>query len=470
MECVTLSEYKMQALATPTALRLSELTQQIQQAIEGPLGNRNFWVIADVTNHTFKKETGYHYFELVEKDGNTSRMLARINARAWGSAAVHLSNFEEATGQKFKNDIRVLVSVSVQYHPTFGLQLKLLDIDTSFTLGQFEQQRKATLAKLLRENTEFIRKEGDLYITRNNRLSLSKVIQRIAVVSSDTSAGYQDFKHTLDHNGFNYGFEIDNYFTKVQGEANAKPFLARMIEIFNSGKDYDAVVIIRGGGSQTDFLIFDNYELSRAIAKFPIPVITGIGHQKNETIVDLMAHTSTKTPTKVAELIIAHNRKFEESILHLQKLILIKTQQLFLVHSKALNDLKSSLTRDVLNLINSRHRTMLSLSGMFTGRPKTVLSNKRKDLDHLVGDLKVYQRIYFANKRGYLAHYQSVVNLMSPQNILNKGFAILKVNGQIINTAKNLNPGDELDIHLAASEIKTIVRSKEQKNGDQSYL
>lgn len=450
--------------SNPAAIRLSELTFQLRQAIDGVFGNRTFWVIADVTSHTYKAQSNYHYFELVEKDRASTKILSKIAGRAWGNASVNISNFEHATGQKFKNDINVLVQVSVQYNPAFGLQLNLLDIDTNFTLGLFEQQRKETLERLLRENPDFIQKTGDRFFTRNNGLLLNKVLQHIAVISSATSAGYQDFKHTLENNAFGYCFQIDDYFSLVQGETNAKQFLAKIVEVFQSGKPYDALVIIRGGGAQTDFLIFDNYDLSRAIAKFPIPVITGIGHQKNETIADLMAHTATKTPTKAAELLIAHNRAFEESILGLQKMTLIKTYQLINYHKDRLAHLHQVTISTTRNLLHEQHRDIMNLSRLVLTNPRIIISNRQKDLGNIMNNIQSYNRIYFANKRGYIGHFQSVVRLMSPQNILNKGFAILKINDRIVSNADDMAAGTELTVRLAATEIKTIVTTKSTIN------
>lgn len=455
--------------SNPAAIRLSELTSQIREAIDGVFGNRTFWVIADVTSHTYKAQSNYHYFELVEKDKSSSKILTRIAGRAWGNAAINISNFEQATGQKFKNDINVLVQVSVQYNPAFGLQLNLVDIDTNFTLGLFEQQRKETLERLLRENPDFIQLAGTQYITRNNCLSLNKVLQHIAVISSATSAGYQDFRHTLDHNAFGYRFQIDDYFTLVQGETNAKQFLAKIVEVFQSGKTYDALVIIRGGGAQTDFLIFDNYELSRAIAKFPIPVITGIGHQKNETIADLMAHTATKTPTKAAELIIAHNRIFEESLLSLQNVVLIKTYQLINYHKDRLTHINQVTISTARNLLHEQHRNIMNLSRLVLTNPRIIISNRQKDLSNAISNIQSYNRMYFANKRGYIGHFQSVVRLMSPQNILNKGFAILKVNGRIAANADAIEVGTELTVRLASAEINTTVTSKSILNGNDEF-
>jgi len=449
----------------PAAIRLSALTKQIQQVIDGVFGLQTFWIIADITNHTYKSQGNYHYFELVEKEQSSSKIVARIAGRAWGNACVHISNFERTTGQQFKNDINVLIQVAVQYSTAFGLQLNLLDIDTNFTLGLFEQQRKYTIARLLAENPGFIQLSGTQFITRNNQLPLSRVIQRIAVISSATSAGYQDFRHTLDHNSFGYRFEVDDYFSMVQGESNAKQFLARLIEVFESDRKYDALFIIRGGGSQTDFLIFDNYELSRAIAKFPIPVITGIGHQKNETIADLMAHTATKTPTKAAELILAHNRAFEELLIGIQKMMLIKTFQLINHYKDRLAHLNQVTIHTTRNLLHEHHRSILQLSGLVLTNPRIIISNKRKDLSNLTGNIHAYSRMYFTNKRGYIGHFKSVVRLMSPQNILNKGFAILKVNGKIVSDTATIETGTLLTIATANAEIKTIVESKNEIDG-----
>ncbi|WP_208603002.1 exodeoxyribonuclease VII large subunit [Pedobacter steynii] len=445
---------------TIPSIKLSELTGQIQQVIDGFFGHKTFWIIADITNYTYKPQSNYHYFDLVEKDKSAAKILAKVAGRAWGNASINISNFEKATGQKFKNDINVLIQVSVQYNPSFGLQLNVLDIDTNFTLGLFEQQRKETLEKLLRENQAFIKRAGDGYLTRNSGLVLNQVIQRIAVISSDTSAGFQDFKHTLQHNPFGYQFDVDDYFALVQGDGNAKQFLARLIEVYESQKPYDALVIIRGGGAQTDFLIFDNYELNRAIAKFPIPIITGIGHQKNETIADLMAHTSTKTPTKAAEFIIAHNRAFEDNLIGIQKMILIKSYQMINHHKDRLVRLNQITINTTRNLLHDHHKNIINLSGVMLTNPRIIISNKRKDLSNLMQNLQSYSKMYFLNKGAHIAHFQSVMRIMSPQNILNKGFAILKVDGKITGNPDQIEPGAELTVRLANVEIKTIVKSK----------
>ena len=240
-------------------------------------------------------------------------ILAKFSGSAWGTGSQKIAEFEKATGQRFTGGLNVLVKVTVKYQAAYGLQLTLQDIGINFTLGALEQQRQATLLRLVKDNAEHIRIEDGRLKTSNQSLVLNRVIQRIAVISSSTSAGFQDFQHTLENNGWGFSFTVDPYFALIQGDHNAAGLVDKIIEVYRSGVSSDALVIIRGGGAQTDFLIFDHYAIARAIARFPIPVITGIGHQKNETIADLVAHTATKTPTKAAEFIIAHNRELNRS-------------------------------------------------------------------------------------------------------------------------------------------------------------
>jgi len=469
-------------------IRLSDLNRQIEEIIIQNFSSRTFWVVGDVTNHTFKHEKNYHYFDFVEKDPHSNGILAKITTNAWGNGSGKISNFETVTGQKFSNNINVLLLVSLQFHPVHGLKLNVIDIDANFTLGVLEQQRQATLARLVAENPTFVQKVGERYYTRNNSLSHKIVIQRIALITSQTSAGGEDFRHTLANNPHGYKFQIDDYFTVVQGESNAEYVVAKIVEVFNSQISYDAVVIIRGGGSQTDFLLFDDYKIGRAVAKFPIPVITGIGHQKNETITDLMAHTATKTPTKAAEFIIGHNKQFEENMLVLQKNIVIKSQQLFSYYFQALASLNSIIVNNSRNIINLNKDTLVKINqitintsksiifnrkseltdvaSQISSKPKIVLYNRITDVRNITDNIKTFNAQYLKNQRSYLGHYVSIINLMSPKNILKKGFAIIKVNNKIISDPDLINVGDDIDIILAETKITTTVKDKTKDNGN----
>jgi exodeoxyribonuclease VII large subunit len=278
----------------------------------------------------------------------------------------------------------------------------------------------------------------------------------------------------------------------VQGDNNAKLFLNKLIEIYNTGIPYDAVVINRGGGSQSDFLIFDNYNIGRAVAKFPIPVITGIGHQKNVSITDLMAHTHTKTPTKAAEFIIAHNRSFEQHILSLQQNILIKSQQLFHGHYKELNEIKNAVSRNIRELVQlheeelmrTNQRIISSSRAVLYGHqkrliltahqvvqsPKLLFQQRKNDLVYIKNTIKNSTSEYLRREKLTLEHHQKSIKMMSPQNILRKGYAIVKVNQKIISNAKNIEAGQEIEVILKDAKLKSTVKEKIQYDGRETEL
>jgi exodeoxyribonuclease VII large subunit len=473
-------------------LRLSELNKQIETVVQQNFNDLNLWVIADITNHSFKEKTNYHYFDLVEKSENSNELIAKISGKAWGTGSGKIREFERITGQKFTNNINVLIRVKVNYHVVFGLSLDIQDIDTNFTIGVLEQKRLSTLDSLLTNNPEIIQKIGDRYVTRNSKLKLPLIIQRIAVISSKTSAGNEDFKHTLLNNHYGYKFEIDDFYTVVQNDANAQQFLERMIDVFKSGIAYDAVVINRGGGAQTDFLIFDNYKIGLAVAKFPIPIITGIGHQKNETITDLMANTQTKTPTKAAEFIITHNKQFEDEILIFQKTILIKSQQTFSNYYQKLMSLNTTIintTRTFLNfykdsLVNNnqiiinktkslvfQYKNNISfIASTLITKPIIITGNKLNDIANIVNNIKSFKTSYLRNESGYLNHFVKLIKVMSPESILKKGFAIVKYKGKIISNPNIFESGVEMEIILMSKSIKSTVKSKSQYNGNEFNL
>lgn len=243
-------------------MRLSQLSLLIQEALQETFAWKRFWVMAEVSNHSFYAQKGFHYFDLVEtenRNGNRksgATIISKIPAVAWATGAARIRAFETVTAQKFGNEIQVLAEVSVDYHPVYGLKLTLLDIDASFTLGQLEQKRQATINRLLEECPEYVWKVDETLYTFNQELELPRVIQRLAVISSRTAAGYEDFLHTIENNPFHYSFTIDGFFTTVQGENNVTELAAAVEEVISAaartGLDYDAVVIIRGGGAGTD--------------------------------------------------------------------------------------------------------------------------------------------------------------------------------------------------------------------------
>lgn len=468
-------------------IRLSDLTGLIRETLNQRFERESYWILADVSDHKYYPQKKYHFFDLVEKDDVSGELVARVSSAAWGTGSQQIEAFEKETGQRFTTGIHVLVRVKVSFHSTHGIKLTLMEVDSRFTLGELERKKQETIKRLLAECPDYIRMVGDHIVTRNKGHVLALVIQRIAVVSSKQSAGFQDFMHTLKNNSFGYLFRVDEYHAKVQGESNAKVLLDQLINVFQSGKSYDVVVIIRGGGAETDFLIFNDFLLNRAIAKFPIPVITGIGHQKDQTIADLMAHTETKTPTKAAEFIIAHNRQFEDQLLTLQKNVIIRAQQIFSHRQRLLTGINSTVvnkSRDYLQryaqemvkihrvvtqtsqqIIMARKTDMLSLSGKIIARPKVTVGKRQHELEQMVSNLSTFRSQYLKNQRGYLGHFASLVSLASPEKILQRGFALVKKGDRIITDPGEVLAGDVLTVVLKKTEIETTVNRKKNTDG-----
>ena len=468
--------------ANPQPIRLSQLSLKIKEVLDNSFRTISFWVMADITNHVFKATTNYHYFELVEKDTNTNNILAKFSTKSWGSGAQKIKQFEEITGQKFSNNIQVLVNVIIEFHPVYGLQLQVMDIDPNFTLGMIEKQRRENIRLLVEQNPGFIGIENGAYWTKNKRLKLPLVIQHIAVISSGSSAGLEDFKHTLEKNQHGFRFKVDDYFTQVQGDNHAEKMRQKLIDVFKSGIQYDIVVITRGGGSDTDFLIFDNYYVGQAIAKFPIPIITGIGHQKNTTIADLMAHTSTNAPTKSAEFILAHNKRFEDTLVHFKQSIVIKVQQLLSDRNKKLNDVNSRIREEARNVITMNKDLLVQYKQVITGQSKTVLFNRKSmlqsmsqkictkpiiivsqqlyEIENLDKNIQSYTKMYLKNAKGYLGHLKKIINMSRPEKILEMGFAMLKHKGKLVSSAKAIALNDEVTIVMKDAEMSATIKTK----------
>lgn len=466
-------------------IKLSDLTQQIQNVIKQSFGAKTHWIVAEISNHKFYSNQDRHYFEFIEKEDPSKEPIAKVKGIAWRSGSQNINLFQKSTGQPFTNGIQVLVKVKVEFTSAYGFSLILEDIDHSFTLGNLEKQRRETLQKLVAENPSFIQLIGEQYYTKNKRLPLNRVIQNIAIIGSPNSEGYNDFLHTIQQNQYQYKFTLDTYQSSVQGIDAETELINKLIAIYESKKQYYCVVIVRGGGSKSDFLVFNTYSLSRAVAKFPIPIITGLGHQNDISIVDLMAHTSTKTPTKTAEYIIAHNKSFEDAVIQLQSAILINVQKALSIKNQNINQLQNSIlnnTRAALSIktqninainllvvnksktiIHNQTANLLNLMNKILTKPKIITSNRNNDLVNVIANLKSFSNKYLINQRGYLNHYQSVIRLMSPDNILKKGFAIIRKDNKIIKNAESISFGSEINIEMEDYKITARTTSKTKK-------
>ena len=270
-------------------LTLTELCALIGETLDESLAG-SFWVKAEISS--LSERGGHMYLDLV--DGKTAKMRATCWA---GTKELLTAFFESETGQRLQPGLNVLVEAEIQYHPVYGLSLSILGIDPSYTLGDIARQRQQTINQL----------QKDGLLDAQQLLPLPTLIRRIAVISSPNAAGYEDFKHQLDNSG--YHFETQLFGATMQGEQAPKSILAALEEISNvqypmSNIQYDCIAIIRGGGATTDLSCFDNYELCAVCAQYEIPIISGIGHTRDISVLDLVAHQALKTPTAVAEWLI----------------------------------------------------------------------------------------------------------------------------------------------------------------------
>jgi exodeoxyribonuclease VII large subunit len=470
-----------------SVLKLSDLSHQVNRVLELNFGSRRYGVLAEISNLNFSKQRGNYYLECIEKAEDNIDIRARIAAIIWSTDYSKVVAFENQTGQKFRDGIQLLMEVSVNFHPVYGLKLRIHDIDPAYTIGALEKQRQDTIQRLLTECSDFVKQQGDQFFTKNKSLPLPKVIQRIAVLSSSSAAGYEDFKQLLFTNEFGYTFFLDSYYSLVQGEQNAAALHNKMLEIFRSGKDYDVLVIIRGGGSQTDFLIFDQFEMGKIVAKFPVPILTGIGHQKNQTIVDMMAHTANTSPSKAAEFIVAHNRKFETELISLQRRIIIRSQQRISTAFQSGAQMHSQIVNRTRDLINNQHKTLRLLNQSVISSSEDLIGIQKNFLMNTISHLLVKPRIKIAGERSHLKHllpriensgirllksYQaslqnsiSMIRAMTPANILKRGFAIVKFKNEIITDADKVEKGTEISIILSGQQIDASVQSKKPYDG-----
>ncbi len=319
---------------------LFELNNVIKNLISSALPDA-YWVIGEIAD-TKLNQRGHCYLELVEKEEN--RIIAQMKANIWAYEYRKLSlKFQAATNESLQPGMKVLLLVAVNFHEVYGLSLNVKDIDPAYTMGEMALKKKEVIERLTKEGI----------IALNKDLSLPVVPQRIAVISSPTAAGYSDFFDHLDNNPYGYRFIHVLFPALMQGAEAEESIIAALRKVNLNKALFDVLVIVRGGGSVIDLNCFDSYGIASRVAKFPLPVITGIGHEKDDTVVDMTAHTKMKTPTAVAEFLVSGLRSFEENITEIQARVVKQTNGLIRDKSHSLATLAQSLNYISLRLTSS---------------------------------------------------------------------------------------------------------------------
>ncbi|MCD8261710.1 MAG: exodeoxyribonuclease VII large subunit [Bacteroides sp.] len=390
-----------------------------------------YWVQAELSEVRCNT-TGHCYMEFVQKDSRSNQLIAKARGTIWASVFRILKPyFEEATGQLFTSGIKVLVKVSVEFHELYGYSLSVCDIDPSYTLGDMARRRREILKQLEEEGV----------LTLNKELEFPVLPQRIAVISSPTAAGYGDFCHQLASNRYGYAFRPTLFPAIMQGNQVKDSLLAALDEIMSRQDDFDVVVIIRGGGATSDLSGFDTYLLAAACAQFPLPIITGIGHERDDTVLDSVAHTRVKTPTAAAELLIGTVSEAAGRLLILQEELQQRVRYRLETEQRKLYELCSRLPLSVRRNLHVASRQ---------------LSEIQLALRHTL-------QISFSGKKYRLELLQQRIADASPQRILRRGYSITLKRGKAVTDSSRLKEGDVLLTRFASGSIEGKVLSVTQE-------
>lgn len=409
------------------SLSLLELNALVRRSLEQCLPDE-YWLQAELSD-VRSNASGHCYLEFVQKDPRGNNLIAKARGTIWANVYRLLKPyFEESTGQLFTSGIKVLVKVTVGFHELYGYSLTVQDIDPTYTLGDMARRRREILMQLEEEGV----------LTLNKELDLPLLPQRIAVISSATAAGYGDFSHQLQHNDRGFFFYTELFPALMQGSRVEESVLAALDCVLARLHEFDVVVIIRGGGATSDLSGFDTYLLAAACAQFPLPVITGIGHERDDTVLDAVAHTRVKTPTAAAELLIS---RMEEA-------------------AGRLEELADRLYAGVLYKLEEERRRLSAYMARIPSQVIHRLSGARMKLHAVKAELMHRAVGLLARKKHRLELLRNHLADASPDKLLERGYSLTLKNGKVVRDAASLQEGDKLVTHFHKGKVTSIVNRK----------
>ena len=424
---------------------LYQLNQAIKESLKLVIPDTN-WVRAEIHNIS-TNYSGHCYIDLVEKSEFNDQIIAKQRATIWASTyRVLAQKFQQATNSSLQAGMKVLVEVLVEFHELYGLSLNVKDIDPTYTLGELQRRRLEIIQRL---------KNCGL-IDKNKRLPMPRLVQRIAVISSPTAAGYADFVHQLQNNPHGFAYDITLFPAIMQGTQTEESILVALDKIFHSS--FDIVVIIRGGGATSDLQAFDSESLAERCANFPLPIITGIGHLRDETILDLVAYLNLKTPTAVAEYLISRTLELDMELLslgeRLQKSVILRLEQ----EKNLLTSLSSYIPQYALRLLASSDNKLTSLQHRIELKTADFIAKNRTLLDRREEQIKVLAPNLLKTKQSQLDILQTKLQLLDPQQLLKKGYSFTTHNGKLVSSTTQLASGDIITTTFADGTVDSVVK------------
>ena len=455
-------------------LSLTELQLIIRDSLYTALPGF-YWVTAEIADIR-ENFAGHCYLELIEKHPDDVNLKSKVKAIIWNNRLRFIRHlFEEMTGESLKSGLKVLVQIKIEYHEVYGLSLLINDIDPSFTIGEMAVKRQQILKKL----------EDEGVITMNRDLVFPMLPKRIAVISSRNAAGLTDFMTHLSDNSFGYRFNTALFEAAMQGPETETGIISALDRISGNIDLFDLVVIVRGGGSQSDLSWFDNYNIAYHITQFPLPIITGIGHEKDLSVTDIVANRSEKTPTAVADLLIETMHGTEEHILDIWAQISsysldvleeeknrldICRMKIIPVTGNKLTSEREKLSGRIIRLINTgkdillreevtpakQHARLFSATSTLTAS----LNSKLKEMESV---MMTFTYSFTRQKESDLKSFTNSLNLLNPANVLKRGYTLTSLKGKVLVSAGMIEKGDLIETTFSDGRIISRVTENENK-------
>ncbi|MGB3779606.1 MAG: exodeoxyribonuclease VII large subunit [Tunicatimonas sp.] len=439
-------------------LSLVELNELVKQALSAQL-QPAYWVVAEI-GELRVAQNGHCYLDLVEKGDN--RLLAKMRATIWSYTFRNLQGwFESVTGEALRPGLKILAQVEVKFHELYGLSFNVKDIDAQYTLGERARRRREVIQQLIDEGV----------YEMNKALPLPVVPQRVAVISSPTAAGLGDFMDQLRHNRGGYRFEVQLFKASMQGDAAEASIVAALLEVYDclerQGPCFDVVVVIRGGGAQVDLDCFDTYGLATHIAQFPLPVITGIGHERDETVADLVAHTKMKTPTAVAEFLIDGLTAYDERMEGYRQRLERQTTHRLREQTYRLDGLQTTLRYALSSQLQQQNQHFTQRGEQLQYLTQARLRRERERLARWPEVLRTQTHHQLQRWQQQLNTQEKVVALLDPASILRRGFTQTYVNGKLLTKTGKIAAGSELRTLTANETLISTLKEQQPRNDGQ---
>jgi exodeoxyribonuclease VII large subunit len=426
---------------------LFELNRLVRESIELSMPDE-YWVEAELSE--CRERGGHCYMELVEKDESTNTPIARASAKCWRNTWMMVQpTFERATGQPLRAGLKVLLKVYAQFHETFGFSWIVSDIDPTYTLGNMARRRQEIIRQLKAEGVFDLQRE----------LRLPMFCQRIAVISAEGAAGYGDFCKQLADNEYGFHFDVTLFPAIMQGEQVEESVIAALNDIYNHPSliPFDCVVIIRGGGATADLSGFDTLALAENVAQFPLPIITGIGHERDECILDMISHTRVKTPTAAAAFLIDNLARIWERLFQAQQRISLTVTRKISTLKTQLSTLTTLIPNLALRIVSAQRHRIELLESRIPLAIGQKISDQRHRIELLEGRIPIALERRFSEQKHHLERLQLLLQGYDPQILLGRGYSITLHNGKVVRDPAQLHDGDTVETRIEKGTFKSIV-------------